>query len=150
MVRDNQYTDLNHMQPYLSNRKLSHSQISIMFSLRSKTLRNIRSNFPKMYSSLLCPLCKSHEDTQENILLCKVLKNILPPNIHTEYEHMRGTTDQQTIFLQVFERYLQIRDELLDCSCLGSSLPGLYTGPVLPQAASSGLASGNDAASTRK
>ena len=148
-VRDNQYTDLNHMQPYLSNRNPSHSQISIMFSLRSKTLRNIRSNFPKMYSSLLCPLCKSHEDTQENILLCKVLKNILPPNIHTEYEHMRGTTDQQTIFLQVFERYLKIRDELLDGSGLGSSLPGLYTGPVLPQAASSGLASGNDAAATR-
>ena len=148
-VRDNQYTDLNHMQPYLSNRNLSHSQISIMFSLRSKTLRNIRSNFPKMYSSLLCPLCKSHEDTQENILLCKVLKNILPPNIHTEYEHMEGTTDQQTIFLQVFERYLKIRDELLDGSGLGSSLPGLYTGPVLPQAASSGLASGNDAAATR-
>ena len=66
---------------------------------------------------------------------------------HIRYEHMRGTTDQQTDFLRVYEGYLAIRDELLYSSGLGSSLPGLYTGPVLPQAASTGRASGNDAAS---
>ena len=62
---------------------------------------------------------------------------------------MGGTPDQQTDFIRAYEGYLKIRDELLDSTGLGSSLPGLYTGPVLPQAASTGRASGNDAASVR-
>ena len=137
-VRDNWYQDLKHTQPYFINRRLSNKQMSIMFALRSKTIRNIRANFPKMYSSILCPLCKACEDTQEHVLLCSVLQNILPLANHIQYEHMRGTTDQQTNFLRVYEGYLAIRDELLDSSGLGSSLPGLYAGPVLPQAASTG------------
>ena len=105
-VRDNSYTDLQHMQPYFSNRRLSNKQMSIMFALRSKTIRNIRANFPKMFSSLLCPLCKSFEDTQEHVLLCSVLLNILPCANHIEYGHMRGTADQQTDFLRVYKGYL--------------------------------------------
>ena len=101
-----------------------------------------------MFSSLLCPLCKSCEDTQEHVLLCNVLQNIFPLSSQIDYDYMRGTTEQQTDFLQVYERYLKIRDELLECSGLGSSLPGLYAGPVLTRAAS-GQASGSDAASTR-
>ena len=123
--------------------------MSIMFALRSKTIRNIKSNFPNMYSSLLCPLCKAHEDTQEHLMLCKVLQNILPLTNHIVYEHMGGTQDQQADFLRAYEGYLKIRDELLDCSGSGSSLPGLYTGPVVPQAVSTGRASGNDAALVR-
>ena len=41
-VWDNYYSDLQHIQPYFTNRKLSFRQISMMFSLRSKTKRNIR------------------------------------------------------------------------------------------------------------
>ena len=148
-VRENSYTDLKHMQPYFSNRKISNRQISLIFALRCKTIRNIKANFPNMYSSLLCPLCKASEDTQEHLMMCTVLQNILPLNNHIVYEHMGGTPDQQTDFIRAYEGYLKIRDELLDSTGLGSSLPGLYTGPVLPQAASTGRASGNGAASVR-
>ena len=96
----------------------------------------------------LSSLCKSSEDTQEHVLLCNVIQNILPLSSQIEYDHMRGTTEQHTDFPQVYERYLKIRDELLECSGLGSSLPGLYAGPVLPRTAS-GQASGNETASTR-
>ena len=61
---------------------------------------------------------------------------------------MRRTDEQQTKFLQVYEKYLQIRDELLDNSGLDSSLPGLYSGPVRPLAASTVRAVGSDAASS--
>ena len=125
------------------------TEYTVMFVLRSKTIRNLGANFPKMFSSLQCPICKSFEDTQEHVLLCSVLLNILPRANHIEYGHMRGTADQQTDFLRVYEGYLRIRDELLDSSGLGSSLPGLYAGPVLPQSASTGRASGNGAASVR-
>ena len=62
---------------------------------------------------------------------------------------MRGTMDQKMDILQTHEGYLAFQDELRDCSGLGSNLPGLYTGPVVPQAASTGRASGNDAALVR-
>jgi hypothetical protein len=147
-VRDNIYLEYHHIQSYLKNRHITSRQSSIMFSLRSKTIRNIKANFPKQFSSILCPLCEAHEDSQEHLLVCSVLQNILPLNNHVEYGHMRGTDEQQTKFLQVYEKYLQIRDELLDNSGLGSSLPGLYSGPVRPLAASTGLANGSDAASS--
>ena len=146
-VRDNVYLDFKHIQPYLRNKNITNRQSSILFSLRSKTIRGIKANFPKLYSSILCPLCETHKDTQENLLLCKVLQNILPLNTHIEYGHMRGSNEQQTMFIQVYEKYLTIRDELLESSGLGSSLPGLYSGPVLPQAASTGRAVGSNATS---
>ena len=137
-VRENSYTDLKHMQPYFSNRKISNRQISLIFALRCKTIRNIKANFPNMYSSLLCPLCKASEDTQEHLMMCTVLQNILPLNNHIVYEHMGGTQDQQADFLRAYEGYLKIQHKLLDCSGSVSSLPGLYAGPVLPWAASQG------------
>ena len=54
-VRDNIYTDLKHIGPYFLNRNISNRQMSILFLLRSKSLRSIKSNFPKMKSSILCP-----------------------------------------------------------------------------------------------
>ena len=87
-----------------------------------------------MYSFMLCLLCETHEDNQESVILCPVLLNILPLRNCIDY----GTTGQQTEFLQVYEQYIMIRDELLDKSGQDASLPGLYTGPVLPQAASRG------------
>ena len=68
--------------------------------IKMNTLRNIKTNFPKIYSSILCPLCKTYDDTQEHILLCIVLQNIFPFNSHILYEHMRGTSEQQTKFLK--------------------------------------------------
>ena len=76
-----------------------------------------------------------------------MLQNILPLPNYIAYENMGWTPDQQTDFLGAYEGYLKIRDELLDCSGLGSSLPMLYTGPVVPQAASIERASGNNAVS---
>ena len=49
-VSDNIDTDFKPLQPYFLNRNISNQHISIMFSLRSKTLRSIKANFPKMYS----------------------------------------------------------------------------------------------------
>ena len=66
-----------------------------------------------MYSSIPCPLCETHEDTQESVILCPVLLNILPLRNCIEYGHIDGTTEQQTELLQVYEQYIMIRDELL-------------------------------------
>ena len=47
---------------------------------------------------------------------------------------MNGTAHQQTDFIKIYEKYLKLRDELLEDTSEDSSLPGLYTGPVHPQA----------------
>ena len=132
------------MQRKKKFKKLTHRQMSLMFSLRRRTVRNIKCNFPKMYSSLLCPLCKAHEDTQEHVLLCNVLYNILPLSSDIDYAHMRGTTEQQTYIdctsvLEISQHPRRVA---------GMFRPWLYAGPVLPRAAS-GQASQSDAASTR-
>ena len=103
-----------------------------MFLLRSKTLRGIETNFTKQYSSILCPLCETYEDTQEHILMCKVLQNILHLSIHMSYMHMRGTTGEQTEFQHTYEKYLMICEESFNSTGINISLPGIHTGPVLP------------------
>ena len=136
-VRDNIYNGLQKPTQYLVNRKISYRQASIMFALRSKTLRGIKNNFKKMYSdNTLCWVCERSEDTQEHLILCKVLLNILPLETHIEYNHMNGTEEQQINFIQTYEKYLELRDKLQEDPDEGPSLPGLYSGPVRPQAGS--------------
>ena len=136
-VRDNIYNGLQKPTQYLVNRKISYRQASIMFALRSKTLRGIKNNFKIMYSdNTLCWVCERSEDTQEHLILCKVLLNILPLEKHIEYNHMSGTEEQQVNFIQTYKKYLELCDELQEDPDEGPSLPGLYSGPVPPQAGS--------------
>ena len=53
-------------------------------------------------------------------------------------KHINGTEEQQVHFIQTYEKYLELRDELQEDPDEGPSLPGLYSGPVRPQAGSSG------------
>ena len=52
---------------------------------------------------------------------------------------IEGSLEQQKGFIQIYEKYLALTDELLlEESQVHSSLPGLYTGPLLPMAGSKG------------
>ena len=107
---------------------------SILFGLRSHTIQIIRMNFPNMYSeNSLCPMCERSVDTQERLLLCTVLQNILPLKNHIEH----GTVEQQHEYVKIYSCYLELWDKLMG-SDDDSSLPGLYTGPMRPQAAGRG------------
>ena len=58
---------------------------------------------------------------------------------HFNEVHFRdneGSIDQQKAFIEVYEKYLALRDELLEESETPSSLPRLYTGPLHPKAGS--------------
>ena len=133
-VEHNQYDNLNHPQVYLTSETITNQQCSILFALRSHSLRGIRENFKKMYlQNTLCPLCERFSDSQLHILQCLVLKDIRPMVENVEYNHIYGTTQQQEQLVKVYEIYLGIRDELLDDPSQ-QSLPGLYTGPQQRQA----------------
>ena len=137
-VMTNEYKDMKCPQDYITSRNITNTEKSILFGLRSQSIRGIRMNFPNMYSeNTLCPICERSQHTQEHLPLCTVLTSILPSRKHMDYRHINGTVEQQQEYVKVYKRYLELRDELIDSS-EGSSLPGLYTGPVRPQAANSG------------
>ena len=82
----------------------------------------------------LCWVCERAEDSQEHIR-CNVLHDILSLENAIQYEHINRHGDQQT-----FERYLELQDKLQDNPSENFSLPGLYSGPVRPQAGTTALA----------
>ena len=60
------------------------------------------------------------------------------------FSDIDGSLEQQKAFIETYEKYLALRDELLEEVEPHSSLPGLYTGPVLPKAGSKGATSRRD------
>ena len=150
-VKENVYSNMKHPQTYFTNKNISFRQSSIIFALRSRTLRGIKNNFKKMnLHNTLCPLCERLEDTQQHVLYCKVLQDCLPHTISPQYEHVNGDPNQQAAFIKVYEKYLIRRDQLLEEAGEDTSLPGLYTGPMRPRSApSQGDARRCDSATSR-
>ena len=93
----------------------------------------------------LCPLCERYPDTQQHISQCQVLKDICPLSSSIEYSGLFGSVEEQTTCIEKYEAYLVLRDELLqDDPSTQPSLPGLHTGPQLPQARTSARSSTSD------
>ena len=149
-VRINVYNDMKNPQAYITSKSITNLENSILFGLRSQSIRGIKMNFPNMYpENSLCPICERSLDTQEHVPLCNVLTSILPMKKHMDYSHINGTVEQQKDYVEVYKCYLELRDELIDPSN-GSSLPGLHTGPVRPQAAHCGQTRGSSTATEER
>ena len=59
--------------------ELSNTQISISFSLGTRSIRGIKENFKTMHKdNTLCQICKRFSDSKEHIIYCQVLQDILP------------------------------------------------------------------------
>ena len=72
-VKDIEYSNLE-TQKYLKSPLFSDSEVSLLFSLRSKYIQ-FKSNFKSMYNEedMSCPLCEQDIDNQKHILKCSVL-----------------------------------------------------------------------------
>ena len=138
-VRDNKYVDLEKPQEYLTSKLFTNEQCFLIFALKSKTLRGVKANFKSMnQENYLCPVCERYPDTQEHIGQCQVMQDILPHNSQVKYIDLFGTAEKQKEFIEEYQKLIILRDELLmDDPDLPSSLPGLHTGPQLPQARTS-------------
>ena len=64
------------MQPYMSDQYMDSDDISLLFALRTKCVRGIRTDFSGMYADTKCPLCLSHEDSLSALLICEHLKHV--------------------------------------------------------------------------
>ena len=137
-VKENTYFGLKYPQKYLTDRSLTTLERSIIFGLKSRTIRGIKDNFKNKFAdNTLCPICERYVDSQEHAICCPVLLAKRPQVPNQQYKHIYGNVKQQKEIAQVFIQYLKLRDELLaDGTDQNSSIPGLYAGPVRPQASS--------------
>ena len=136
-VSQNSYTGLEKPQPYIRNQNITSRQSSLLFSLRSKTVRGVKSNWSFMgEENTLCPICERHEDTQSHVINCPVMLSIKPKlKEHILYEHIDGNIEQQIQLVGEYEKYLELRDTLLqDDEEYPAGLPGPHAGPMLPKA----------------
>ena len=128
-VNKNTYVNMDKPQGYITDKSITNTQCSILFSLRSHYLRGIRENFKHLYSqNTLCPICERSIDTQSHILDCQVLQDILPLTENVLYTDIYGTTQSQIKLVRVYEQYITLRDEILEATDPQVSLPVLYTG----------------------
>ena len=110
--RDVKHTTLK-MQPYMCDQTMSPEDISLLFALRTKSVRNIRADFNKMFNSDLCPLCKRHVDTIPALLECEELQAV--PRTGAQYcDIFSPSVDIQREAVDQFRSLLQARDRILD------------------------------------
>ena len=84
-IRSIKYTKLD-MQPYMKSELFSKDDISLLFSLRSRTVRGIKNDFSEHYKpNLSCPLCSNHLDSLPEVLNCIKLKS----NVQSLPEHIQ-------------------------------------------------------------
>ena len=110
--RDVKHTTLK-MQSYLCDETMNQDDIALLFAMRTKTVRNIRSDFGRMFNSDLCPLCKTHVDTIPALMECEELLAV--PRTGAHYEDIFSpSVDTQRAAVHQFRLLLQARERILD------------------------------------
>ena len=115
------------MQPYLRSHMLNNHEVSLLFALRSRTVRNVKRNFPGQYGQdMMCQLGCGSDETQEHLLKCDKLSENKIRTKHAVYEHLFGDHGEQVAITRVFDSLLGERERLLQAT---PSLPVAQTGP---------------------
>ena len=112
-------------QGYIKNSKFKCEESTILVALRSKTVRDIKSNIRSFsQNDSLCPLCLKSEDTQEHVLECPRLKNVIKPTQkHILYNQIYSQSEsEQQAIASLFLTILETRNRLLE-----EGLPGTKT-----------------------
>ena len=110
--RDAKHTALK-MQSYLCDSTMSQEDISLLFAMRTKSVRTIRSDFRQMYDSDMCPLCGKHVDTIPALMECEELLAVP----RTEAQHsdiFSPSVDIQRTAVLQFRALVQARERILD------------------------------------
>ena len=121
-IRNITYSKLD-MQPYMKSDLFSKDSMSLLFSLRSRSVRGIRNDFSEYFKPhLSCPLCLNHLDSLPEVLNCTKLKSqvqSLPEQIqysitHTKYEDIFSDVFKQAQATNTYTILLKLREQLLD------------------------------------
>ena len=101
------------MQPYLFDHTMSKEDISLLFAMRTKTVKGIRSDFGHMYHTDMCPLCTQHVDTLPALMECQELLAV--PRTGAQFEDILSpSVDIQRAAVLQFRALLQARERIID------------------------------------
>ena len=109
-------------QEYRISHELNNHEVSILFSLRSRTFKNVKNNFGmQLNCSLGCLILEN----QEHWLCCKHTTN--NNNTHICYDYLYGSLEQQIEIVQLYSKLEEEREELTIQEAQSS--PVAHTGP---------------------
>ena len=120
-VKDIKYTEYK-MQNYLKNSKMNYEEATLLFALRSQTVKDIKLN-TKTFSQndKMCPLCLKFEDTQKHCIECPQLKSVRDQfKDDIKYDHIFSNCElEQKAVASLFFNILETRQRLIQ-----EGLPG--------------------------
>ena len=97
------------MKEYMNSHLLTNQELSLLFSLWSRTVRSVKSNFGiKLNCSIGCLMI----EIQEHWLLCTQIN--ANRNTHIDYRYIYGSLEQQIKIVQLFSLLEEEREELTD------------------------------------
>ena len=101
------------MQTYLKSKDMTIRQKKLLFRLKTKMVK-VGHNYGK---KILCPLCQLHNDDQQGLLECVLLKincKELYNRTNENYEHIfsKNIKELKTISV-LMQKILEVREELL-------------------------------------
>ena len=98
-------------QEYLRTHMLNNHEVSLLFSLRSRTSREFKANFP-YFKDQTCPMNCGDMDTQEHILRCQKLNSQMSQDKTIEYSDLFSSNiTQQTAITKLFSSLLERRED---------------------------------------
>ena len=106
-------------QKYLKDKRLSASEVQLLFKLRTRMF-NCKTNFKNNYKKdefLYCPLCIVGSDSQNHLLDCYVLKNSiieLRQNTVIKYENIFETIEYQVPAIKLLKIVIEKREVILE------------------------------------
>ena len=134
-VKEIKYTELK-MQDYLKSDKMNKNEKNMLFAIRTKCVKGVKSNFKNLHKVCLhCPMQCNKEspelDTQEHVLKCNALGGS-----DTEVDFMHASTVDQSYMTQQFCKLMTKREQVLEgaesstsCCCLPGAILDHCTQP---------------------
>ena len=112
------------MQSYLKTHMMNNQEVSLLFGLRSKTVKDFKANFP-FHSDKKCPMCGKEEDTQDHCLKCEITYPLDTRDSDIMYSDIYSEDIlKQAAVTKLFSTLLQRREDASASTTGPSSCPG--------------------------
>ena len=98
---------------YFQDDRFSKSEVELIFSLRTRMVKDIKGNFSSQYNDdIACSLCQVQVDCQEHLLSCVELTKHVDIPRDVEYGDIFKTTDKQLRIVKILKQLLRTRETL--------------------------------------
>ena len=106
-------------QKYLTDPRLSPSEVKLLFQLRTRMFpvkENFKNKVKQHGQNIYCEICKVKRDNQKHLLQCTILKNLVPELKTTtvKYDDIFGDIMKMVKAAKLLKKVCDARKEFLD------------------------------------